>query len=318
MDGWLYDFVTGGLPMIEQVQAWRTPQLDAFFRAATFLGDADFFLLAIPLLYWLVHKRFGLEVAYLLVFSLTVNLALKSFFQLPRPPMAMHLVEQGGYGFPSGHSMNAVAMWGFIAISWRHLGRWVWPVTVLLMVAQAFSRIYLGVHYPADVVAGLILGGLVLWIWLRWSPGVANWAARLSLPSVLIGSLVAAAAMMLVSIDATGFPAEDSATLAGILLGANVGVALEVSRVRFQISATWMQRLGRLVMGIVVLMLVREGLALLYGALIPDYESMLGLERTLRFVRYTAVGLVLTWIIPALFVRLGLAQTAQVAPAQSG
>ena len=314
MDGWLHDLVTGGLPLIEQIQGFRTPFLDGYFKVATFLGNEDFFFLLVPLFYWLMDKRFGRNLAYLLVFSTAVAMAVKNTLQLPRPPEALHLVEQGGYGFPSGHAMNAVSLWGYIALVWQGLGRWVWPVMLVVMVSEAFSRLYLGVHYPMDSLGGLILGALVLGLWMRWERRLERWAAGLSLGQVAGGSiLVALAVALVIPGDATGYPAQDAATVAGLLLGVNVGLYMELHRVRFATAGTWTQLAGRLVLGFVLLMAVREGMALVYGVVLPDYEAVIWIERTLRFVRYLVVGLTLTWWIPALFVRLGLAAREQVA-----
>ncbi len=151
--------------------------------------------------------------------------------------------------------------------------------------------------------------------WADWCsgsgwPGNPDWPhglAGLSGGQVFGASVLVAGAMMVVSRGTDGYPPEDAATLGGILLGANVGVFYEMQRVRFADRGSWIQILGRLVVGLVLLVAVREGMALLYGVAIPDYESTIWLERTLRFVRYTVVGLTLTWWVPALFVRLGLA-----------
>lgn len=308
---WMYDLVTSGLPMIEWAQEFRTPLLDSLFRAGTFLGEADFFLLLVPFFYWAVDKRFGLKLAYLLVFSLTVNLALKSLFRLPRPPLEFRLVSESTYGFPSGHATNAVAMWGYLGRFLSRLGRWVWPVIGVLIFLQASSRIYLGIHYPADVVGGLISGGLILWIWVSQEDRLTRWAGSLSLGQVVAGSVALAALMLFVTRGEDGYPVEDAATLAGVIVGANVGIFYEARRVGFSAMGGWAQRLARLAVGLVILAVVREGLALLFGVILPDFEQILWLERTLRFIRYAVVGLTLTWWIPALFVRVGLAPKMQ-------
>ncbi|MBP7963244.1 MAG: phosphatase PAP2 family protein [Caldilineaceae bacterium] len=309
MNGWLYDLISGGLPLIEQIQGFRTPFLDGFFKAATFLGEADFFLLLVPIFFWLINKRFGRNLAYLLVLSSVLFTGIKNILKMPRPPVALHLIEQAGYGFPSGHAVNAVSLWGYMGVIWHGLGRWVWPLVLVVMGAEAFSRLYLGVHYPLDSVGGLILGGLILFLWTRWEGRLAQWAGRLSLGQVVGGSaLLALAVLFLVPGDGS-YPVQDAATLGGLVLGANVGFHMEAHRVRFATAGSWMQLAGRLVLGFVVLMVVREGLALVFGVVLPDYETIVWVERTLRFVRYGVVGLTLTWWIPALFVRLGLAKT---------
>lgn len=309
MDGWLYDLVTGGLPLIEQIQGFRTPFLDSFFKVATFLGDEDFFFLLVPLFYWLIDKRFGRNLAYMLVFSTAVAATVKNTLQLPRPPADLHLIEQAGYGFPSGHAMNAISLWGYVAVVWQRLGRWVWPVMVFVMVSEAFSRLYLGVHYPMDTVGGLLLGTVVLLLWIRWERRLEGWAAGLSLGQVVMGSILMALAVLLLIPGDGSYPAQDAATLSGLLLGANVGFYMEAHRVRFATAGSWMQLAGRLILGFVVLLVVREGMALVYGAALPDYETIIWVERTLRFARYGVVGLTLTWWVPLLFVGLGLAKT---------
>ena len=309
MDGWLYDLVTGGLPLIEQIQRFRTPFLDGFFKAATFLGEADFFLLLIPLFYWLIDKRFGRNLAYLLVFSIALYTVAKNILGLPRPPVAMHLIEQSGFGFPSGHAVNAIALWGYMAVVWQRLGRWVWPVMIFVMVSEAFSRLYLGVHYPMDTVGGLLLGALILLLWTRWESRLGRWAASFSLGQVMGGSLIMALALLFLTPGDGTYPVQDAATLSGLLLGANVGFYMEAHRVRFATAGSWTQLAGRLILGFVLLIVVREGMALVFGLVLPDYETIVWVERTLRFVRYGIVGLTLTWWIPALFVRLGLAKT---------
>ena len=307
MNGWLYDLITGGLPLIEQIQHFRTPFLDGFFKAATFLGEADFFMLLVPLFFWLFDKRFGRNLAYLLVFSAVLFSGIKNVLKMPRPPASLHLIEQSGYGFPSGHATNAVSLWGYIGVVWHKLGRWVWPLLLAVMVAEAFSRLYLGVHYPLDTVGGLILGGVVLFLWTRWESRLAQWAGGLSLGQVVGGSTVLALAVLLLVPGDGSYPAQDAATLGGLLLGANVGFYMEAHRVRFATAGSWKQLAGRLILGVVALMVVREGMAFVYGVVLPDYESMVWVERILRFVRYAMVGLTLSWWVPVLFVRLGLA-----------
>ena len=83
MNGWLYDLISGGLPLIEQIQGFRTPFLDGFFKAATFLGEADFFLLLVPIFFWLINKRFGRNLAYLLVLSSVLFTGIKNILKMP-------------------------------------------------------------------------------------------------------------------------------------------------------------------------------------------------------------------------------------------
>lgn len=89
---------------------------------------------------------------------------LKHFFSRPRPEIVPHLVEVQGYAYPSGHSLAATACYFmFMFLAWRFYPRWsqrliLLIATLLLVTGIALSRLYLGVHYPSDVLSGILLG----------------------------------------------------------------------------------------------------------------------------------------------------------------
>lgn len=100
--------------------------------------------------------------------SWLANEFLKWVFQRSRPPELMRLIDASGYSFPSGHAMVSFTFYGLlIYLLWFNLGsgklRYFWAVFLsVLVLAIGMSRIYLGVHYPSDVVAGFAAGG----VWL--------------------------------------------------------------------------------------------------------------------------------------------------------
>jgi membrane-associated phospholipid phosphatase len=144
------------------------------------LGDRNTYLVIIALLaayFWLRSRnwKITLQVSAVLVLSTLTNIALKRVINRSRPSLE-HLVDVNTLSFPSGHSMSAMAFYGFLmylTIIGR-VNRWLKLllaiVLMFLILSIGISRIYLGVHYPSDVAAGFF-GGL---IWVAFSAIVFN------------------------------------------------------------------------------------------------------------------------------------------------
>jgi membrane-associated phospholipid phosphatase len=108
-----------------------------------------------------------------------LNLLAKSAFARVRPDFWVSLLPETTFSFPSGHAMQSMAVVaGLVALTWR--GRWRWPVALIglcVVFLVGLSRIYLGVHYPSDILAGWtaalawVIGLSVLFKGLRREPG---------------------------------------------------------------------------------------------------------------------------------------------------
>ncbi|MBP1996310.1 phosphatase PAP2 family protein [Paenibacillus eucommiae] len=119
--------------------------------------------------------------------SALLNVWLKILFHRARPDLH-RIIDASGFSFPSGHSMAAFSMYGIFAfLLWRHLSTSFKRISLVLLstvmiIAIGLSRIYLGVHYPSDVLGGYLVSGtwLTLSIWFyqhyseRWSSRSAN------------------------------------------------------------------------------------------------------------------------------------------------
>lgn len=163
------------LPLDESLQASFRGQLPsgltALFTRVTVVGDtATQVLLTVVLaaLFW--WKKWRAESYFLLSSAGLASLAivgLKNIYQRPRPSIT-HLVQAPGYSFPSGHALGAMAILGAVLIichqRWGKtgLGKVLSLVLASLIVLVALSRVYLGVHYPTDILAGLLVGYAIL------------------------------------------------------------------------------------------------------------------------------------------------------------
>lgn len=140
------------------VPALRNDNLTLIFNGFTFLGYLPFFLIFLPMGYWLCDKPMFTRLALLVGIVGLTNFFLKDLFQDPRPPIEYALDPRVGdfFGLPSGHAQIATAMWFWLAIELRR--SWAWALAIIVTAGVGFSRLYLGVHDIEDVTAGTLLG----------------------------------------------------------------------------------------------------------------------------------------------------------------
>lgn len=285
-----------GLDLIVAIQRIHGPVLDSIFRAITFMGEEEFYLLLLPLLFWCVDVAMGARLAIVFLLSSYLNTDLKDLFQQPRPfdlDPSVQLFSAEGYGLPSGHSQSAVVLWGTIAAWVRKT--WFWVVAVALMVLIGFSRIYLGVHFPTDVLAGWTIGVVLLVIYLAVQPGVKKKLAELSLGAQIALSMAAPIVLILIH------PVKDTTTTMAVLAGMGVGLAVMHRYVSFSACGPWRQRAVRFLIGGAVVLALYLGLKMVF----PGEGSVLYLG--FRFLRFWLIGLWVSLGAPWLFRRLNLA-----------
>ena len=290
-----------GVELIIAVQSIHNPALDFFFNAITSLGSEEFYVVLLPILYWCVDKSATQRLAYLFLLSTYGNEVIKNLLRQPRPfqydskvlKLDRMPAQQLGYGFPSLHSQSAVTVWGYLALVVRC--RWMWILSTLLMIFIPFSRIYLGVHFPTDVLGGLVLG--VIWLGLFWwfESRLTAWLSGQTF-SVQLGLATVIPTMLLLV-----HSSDEAVAVLGTILGLGIGIVFESRWVRFRPDGLAWARVGRLVLGAVVLIALREGLKIVF----PVQGEALYIP--LRAARYALVGLWVALGAPWLFVQLGLA-----------
>jgi membrane-associated phospholipid phosphatase len=271
----------------------RNPALTAIFRGFSFLGDPTFFLLFIPFGYWLWRTELFARIGLALLFSTLLNVTLKDLFQVPRPAVP-HLVEASGWAFPSGHAQIAATIWLLLGLELAR--RRLWPVMIFLIAGVAASRVYLGVHYPGDVAAGIVVGSLVAVAVWRLGRRPPAWWARLAVSwRALAGAvLIAAWAAVL-----RGTHDDILWQACGALLGFWIGTLVEPRTVAFAVPGSWRRATAACFLGLGVVFGLRIGLKAGFADL--------GLAQSLAdLLRYLVIALWLTWLAPWLFVVLDL------------
>lgn len=318
------------------LQSWGDGGI-ALMNGFTFTGNIEFYLLLLPLIYWLADRRLGLRLAIFLLVSIVVNNLAKMLGHSPRPywydaQVQLWTAPELSFGLPSGHAQNAVVLWGLFALYGRRV--WGWVLALFLIFLTGVSRIYLGVHVPTDVLAGWLLGGLLLWLGVHWESAIGGWFQRyqpsrqaaifftISLLLTVLGAMtsrlvqatwVLPIAWSQTTLTATGvaltpFSLHDLVTATGSLFGLSGGALLCTQLGGFTPQAQ--QRSAyvfRFLIGVVGVLLLWRGLALVFDPLAAE-ESALGY--LLRYLRYAAVGFWVAAVAPLLFIRLGLAKPA--------
>jgi undecaprenyl-diphosphatase len=282
----------------------RVPGLNEFFLLITKLGEETAFLALALVFFWCVDKRRGY---YLMAVGFTgtiLNQMLKLTCRVPRPWMLdpeFTILEQAreaaaGYSFPSGHTTSAVGTFGSLAATSRQK-RSAAIYTVLALLV-GFSRMYIGVHTPADVIVGA-LTSLVLIVLLRKVP----WKGRAM--NILVIVMMAASLGLLAFVQCYPFPADVDAhnlesglrngwTLVGCMAGVGVVYAVEKRYVNFTTAAVWWAQVLKVVLGLALVLLVKEGLR-------SPLEAIFGNPYPARAVRYFLIVVVAGVFWPVTF-----------------
>ena len=144
----------GGNGALQGLGGWLKLPMAIF----TFLGDEQFYLLLVPLVYWCLNKELGADLGVLLVLSSFTNTALKSFFKHSRPfweAPALGLGDASSFSTPSGHAQTSAALFGYLAwfLADKRRGRlWATLLGLLMVFVASVTRVYLGVHFLGDIL----------------------------------------------------------------------------------------------------------------------------------------------------------------------
>lgn len=162
VDNWFYNLII----------SFQSPGLDRYFKYMTFWADVTpMIVIGALVVAWgiFMKKNIGFYLFGVLAVTAIVNQGLKFLFARPRPE-GINLITKTGYSFPSGHTMAAVAFYGFLIYmiinsKINKAVKWILNIAlVFLIINISISRIYLGVHYLSDIIAGVLISLCILLI----------------------------------------------------------------------------------------------------------------------------------------------------------
>lgn len=295
------------------------------FAPLAALGSELGIMIALAMIYWSVDERAGRRLFVLVLGSQIVSTTAKLAFSRPRPftvapDRIVPISQTEGYGIPSGHTIFGTVSGLWLIDTLRK--RWATVAGVVYILAMGVSRMVHGVHYPQDVVFGLILGAAFyavyrsVELWMRRRKRQALWSAPLSVfvPVVLGGIALLFVATLFLHSD---FEQRKSVlSVTGALAGAIFGLSVDERRLAFSADGTIGRRLLRLLVGLPLLAGFHLGLGELYYAVVGEATGVGALS--LYVLRYAFVGAIAAVGIPALFRFVGLAAIPRTArPATS-
>ncbi len=159
----------------DAMRSLKSNFMTAFFKGITRLADEEpIILIAIICLIVIKNRKIGSSIAVNLVNSAFVNHLIKEIVQRPRPPIELRMVEESSFSFPSGHAMTSATFYGLIIyfifknVKNKKIRNTICTVLSLLIFLIGISRIYLGVHYASDVLAGFAFAIVYLVLYITF------------------------------------------------------------------------------------------------------------------------------------------------------
>lgn len=267
------------LRLLEEI---RVPVLNELMLAITQLGEETAFLVVALIMFWCVDKRRGYYVLSVGFIGTLANQFLKLWFRIPRPWVLdedFTILEQAreaasGYSFPSGHTQSAVGTFGAIAYTAKNKALRTVCIAIALLVP--FSRMYIGVHTPLDVLAAAAMAVVLIAV-LR--PVVLNCDGKY-IP-VLLGIMTLLAVAYLCFVELYPFPADidehnltsgikNAYTLLGALFGLLAVYAVDEKWLRFQTKAVWWAQVLKVLGGLAVVLVIKVSTKELLNAVLGE------------------------------------------------
>ncbi|WP_263322240.1 phosphatase PAP2 family protein [Endozoicomonas sp. Mp262] len=241
---------------------------DSMLRWLSLHAYSKHYLLLTAILYWTGHQVLAIRLACATLVSTLVFGSLRHFFASPRPywlePSMFNGVKEGGYGMPSGHTQNAITFWGLTA--WSLKKTLITVMAVLIIAIIALSRLYLGVHFPLQVLIGCSIGLGIVVIWSQCETKTVRWLKNRSVPTRLTVVSLASLLPLLITVSLREIgnlgDGSNSATpyafislLTGLLLGISASLTIKQNNTVPRLSP-WLLFFTRAIPGAIITLIL--------------------------------------------------------------
>lgn len=281
---------------------YRTELLTQLAFGLSWLGYATFIMFFMAIGYWSASKTVFYRLLVLVSISALLNAYAKDWFQDPRPPLELRLDDlvNASYGLPSGHAQLAVVMWMWLA--WEIRAAWAWVLCSLIALGVMASRMYLGVHDLEDVTVGAAIGAVTLVIFEQLRHRNLHWQMHFTTSALLIAVVTAVALKTW-----PGNAPDYVPMLAGWLAAATWALHVDEAQLDFAPPAALHKKILVGLFGAVAFIAEQKLLKML-GASTPMDPMQWSLMKGL------VSGIFVSLLMPAIFVRMGLAGRAHPMP----
>ena len=231
----------------------RNDFLTTFFMSITILAEKTFLIVILSVLYWCVNKEKGKRLAWFVLFGSASNGLVKNIVRMPRPyevgvGKPLRVETATSYSFPSGHTQSVTSFWtGSMLILKTKASVILGSVMIIL---TALSRLYLGVHWPMDVLGAIGFGVIFVYFanqMMDEKGTFHKWH--------VLGSSILCLVLLILPVD------EDFYNAGAALWGLCLGVFLEQQYVKFEVSSELKINLKRLGVGLLGVVLIYIGIS---------------------------------------------------------
>lgn len=278
---------------------------DTIMQGITILGEKNILIFILAFIFFIYDKKIGQTIAYTIFTSLLVNNTIKGIVKYVRPftydpeVNAVRTETATGYSFPSGHTQNAATLYPSIIYNCKFklkTKKILWIVVIALTFLIGFSRVFLGVHYPKDVIVGLILGYSLTFL----CPFILRKCHDEFKQELILFVITLIVFLPFIFI----FYQKDYITIKlyrdfylcyALFAGYVASYVLDFKFVNYTCNTKLSKRIIRLLGAIVVFAIIEYGLKFIFGLIIPDGSIVLD------FIRYFLITFMILGIYPLIF-----------------